>query len=92
MTGSGVNLVYTEEISPEYLSEWLEVPLEIASKSLEDMPRAPMNFIIPDSSDQLRILKECHRKLEFMMTKPPSDLEKKKLGVTMADGFRTRRC
>ena len=82
----------TKEISPEYLSEWLEVPLEIASKSLEDIPRAPMDFIIPDSSDQLRILQECHRKLEFMMTKPPSDLEKKKLGVTMADGFRTRRC
>ena len=77
MTGSGVNSVNTKEISPKYLSEWLEVPLEIASKSLKDMPRAPMNFIIPDSSDQLRILKECHRKLEFMMTKPSSDLKKK---------------
>ena len=65
------------EISPEYLSEWLEVPLWLTAKSLEDAPGAPLNFMIPDPSEQLRTLKECHRKLEFMMTKPSLDLDKK---------------
>lgn len=67
----------SQEISPEYLSNWLGVTMAIATKALEGERGASMNFMTPDPSEQVRMLKDYHSKLEFIMTNPSLDLEKK---------------
>ena len=67
-----------QKVTSEYLSDWLGVNLAAASHALQNTNRASPSLIFPGPSEQLQILKKCQADLEYFISKPSLDLDKKK--------------